>query len=112
MKDKKFEIIGEVDNIDIPDVEDSEDDQSPNMNGFKLKVNKDNINEFIQSIKNNKGKIPKPGKNEMDLIMKQTGMTQEQVNEALNSVTDFFNSAINSTFIQDLESLVSKKGPS
>jgi NACalpha-BTF3-like transcription factor len=112
MKDKRFEIIGEVDNIDIPDVEDSEETQSPNMNGFKLKVNKDNIDEFIQNIKNNKGKIPKPGKAEMDLIMRQTGMSQEQVNEALNSVTEFFNSAIDSTFIQDLESLVSEKGPS
>jgi hypothetical protein len=109
MKEKRFEIIGEVDNIEIPD----EVEQNPKTDsGFKLRVNKDNIKDFIESIKKNNGRPPKPSQKEMNQIMKETNITQQQLDAMLKEISEFFSSAVNPQFIKNLESMLSEKGNS
>jgi hypothetical protein len=109
MKDKRFEIIGEIDNIEIPD----EVEQDPKTDsGFRLRVNKDNIKDFIESIKKNNGRPPKPSQKEMNQIMKETNITQQQLDAMLKEISEFFSSAVNPQFIQNLESMLSEKGNS
>jgi hypothetical protein len=109
MKDKRFEIIGEIDNIEIPD----EVEQDPKTDsGFRLRVNKDNIKDFIESIKKNNGRPPKPSQKEMNQIMKETNITQQQLDAMLKEISEFFSSAVNPQFIKNLESMLSEKGNS
>lgn len=109
MKDKKFEIIGEVENIDIPE---EINESSKPESGFRLRVNKNNLESFIEGIKRNGGKPPRPSKREMDDLMKQTGMTQEQLDLMLKEINEFFTSAVNPEFINNIEKMLSEKGNS
>jgi hypothetical protein len=110
MKDKRFEIIGEIDNIEIPDeVEQDEPNKSSNS-GFRLRVNKDNISEFIKNARGNGDKPPMPSQKEIDALMKSSGMSKEQMDEMIKDIQLFINSTVNEDFLSSLEEIISDKG--
>jgi len=103
----KFTISGMVENIDIPD--DEEVEESPKAGGFKFKLNKDKINDFIKDYKNNKLETPMPSQREIDAILRQTGMTADEFEKAFKDINDFFKNNITPNFIKEIENLAKNK---
>jgi hypothetical protein len=107
MEDKKFTISGMVENIDIPDNEEEKEEQK--TGGFRFKLNKDKINDFLRDYKENKLNTPMPGQRELDAILRQTGMSQEEFEKAFKEVDNFFKNSITPEFIEEIEKLNEKK---
>jgi len=102
---RKFTISGVVENIDIPD-EDNSDEQK--KGGFRFKLNKDKINDFLRDYKQNKLNTPMPGQRELDAILRQTGMSQAEFESAFKEVDNFFKKSITPEFIEEIEELSKK----
>ena len=111
MKDKKFEIVGEVDNIEIPEEkpEPSRDSRREN-GGFRLRITKENIVDFIEGLKRNNGRPPKPSDAEIQIIMKQTGIPKQELIKMLAELDDIFADAMNGGFLEELSNMVEEKG--
>jgi hypothetical protein len=107
MEDKKFTISGMVENIDIPDDEEEKEEQK--TGGFRFKLNKDKINDFLRDYKQNKLNTPMPNQRELDAILRQTGMSQEEFEKAFKEVDNFFKNSITPEFIEEIEKLSEKK---
>jgi hypothetical protein len=109
MKDKQFQVIGEVENVDIP--EDKEEVEGPHTKGgFKFRVNKENISNFIENLRKNNGRSPMPGKKEIEILSKETGMKIEEIEAMMKDLISFFNNSIDEKFINNLEEIVKEKG--
>lgn len=115
MKDKKFEIVGEVENIDIPDVEE-ETPETSGRNGeqgaFKFRVNKDKISEFIKNMRDNSGKLPMPSKSDLEKLAKQSNISTEQIESMVKNIKEFMDESIDEGFIEELERILEDKGSS
>jgi hypothetical protein len=109
MKDKRFQVVGEVENVDIP--EDEEEVEGPNTKGgFKFRVNKENITNFIDNLRKNNGHSPMPSQREMEILSKETGMKRDEIEAMMKDLISFFNDSIDKNFIDNLEEMVREKG--
>jgi hypothetical protein len=108
-KNKRFRVVGMPENIDIPDKDESEEDQDPRQSGFRIRMDKDNIMNFLESIKNDPAKAMIDEK-EMNRLIKETNMSKEQIDRAIKEVGEFFQKNLSDDLVNDLKNMVENKG--
>ena len=109
MKDKKFVISGMVDNVEIPETEESSNGGRNKEGLFKMNINKDDLPDFLKNVRKGTGKT-QINREEMDRIMKETGLDEKKVTEMISKVGEMFKEAVDDDFIKKMEKMISEKG--
>lgn len=109
MKDKKFVISGMVDNVEIPDTEETEESEGPGNGLFKMNISKKDLPDFLRNMRKGTGKT-QISPEEMERIAKETGMDEKKINEMIKQIGEMFKSVIDDNFIEKMERMVEQRG--